>query len=462
MQVAATQASPSPASKQTRGALRSVLQANGLTPPPLKSAWTVGTASLVMYLFLIHSYKVPIVQEVLAIGIAGVLLFARPLRMAPSLTWYAAFLAWALITLPITPNVAVSWAAWVLAFKVWLIMFLVFNAVRTQGHLRLVMLAYLGFFALYPVRGTLFNFASGNESFGRYAWNFTFSNFNDLAALTIIPLGFAVDRLRSAEAKWVKLCALAGLLVLPFLVLITQSRGGMLGMAVFFIVLLARSRHRLRFIVALAAVGGIAVLFAPKAVMDRIVGMQYLTSTTTLSQSDASAEQRYQIALIAATVAKENPVLGVGIGAYPLAHARYALRRADWIGARGSRDSHNSYLHVLAENGVIGFGLFIMSFVTTLRELSRTARSVKNSQLPADKELRDRCLAFQATLAGLAVCGIFGTLDTMVFPFLLMAIIAAAVRMPRSGTAAVPAAVPAKSIPRFRGGWRPQSRAIAR
>ncbi|MGV3710154.1 MAG: O-antigen ligase family protein [Gemmatimonas sp.] len=421
--------------------------------------------SLVFYLFIIHSFKINAAQATLTIGLVGVALFSRPLRIAPAMTWYAVFLAWALVTMPVSDRFAVSWDAWFNAFKVWLIMLLIYNAVRTQGQYRLFMLAWLAMFAFYPVRGTLFNFASGNSHFGRYSWNFTFNNFNDLAAITLIPLAFAVDRLRSAEAKWIKLCALAGLVVLPFIVLITQSRGGMLGMAAFFLFMLARSRQRVRMVIALTVVAFGAVMFAPQAVWDRIVGMKALRSTETLDESDSSAQQRWVIMHVAATVAAAHPVVGVGIGAYPYTHQKFALRRAEWAIAQGQRDSHNTYLRVAAENGVLGLALFMMVFITTFNELRKTARSMKGSSDPNDREIAERCHAHQAAMVGLAVCAVFGSLDSMVFPFLLVATAATAVRLPRASTSqsqspsTVMDAQPQQ--PRFRGGWRPQMRPIA-
>ena len=123
-------------------------------------------------------------------------------------------------------------------------MFLALNAIRTPRQHRLVTLAWLGMFALYPVRGTLVNFLTGNGAFGRYGWNYQFGNFNDMAALTLIPLAMSMERLRAPEKRWVKICALFGVVALPFVILITQSRAGMLGLAAMMLFLLARSRFR--------------------------------------------------------------------------------------------------------------------------------------------------------------------------------------------------------------------------
>lgn len=442
-----------------------VAKAKALKTPSLKGAWSVGTITFIFYLFIIHSFKVNAAQATLVTGIVSVLLLARPLRISPSMKWYALFLVWSLITLPLSNKLAISWEAWLNVFKIWLICFMLYNIVRTPGQYRLIALAWLAMFAFYPVRGTLVNFLIGSSSFGRYAWNFTFSNFNDLAALTILPMALTTDRLRSSENKFIKLCALAGMLVLPFIVLITQSRGGLLGMGMFFAYMLARSKQKLRISLALVAIGFGAVMFAPQSAWERFAGMKNLTDTSNIQDADGSAAQRFTILKIALNVSKDNALVGVGIGAYPYSHALYALKRSEWASARGARDTHNTYVHVFAETGLIGFSLFFMTFFSAYKELASTARRLKKSTDPADKEMRDRCQAFQAGFVGFAVCAIFGSLDTMVFPFLFITLAAAAVRIPRASTAPVgptrAAPVPA-SMPRFRGGWRPpQTRAIA-
>lgn len=419
--------------------------------------WTVSLIALTGYLFVVHSYKLNIGSVCIVIGLLAVMLKERPILFSAPIKWYAAYLGWSLLLLPLSMDMGVSWQAWVDSLKLMLIMFLALNAIKNEKQHRVFTLAYLAFFAFYPVRGTLFNFLTGQSHFGRYAWNFTFSNFNDLAALTLIPLAFSIDRLRSAEKKWIKLCAAAGLLVLPFIILITESRGGMLGAAVFLLYLLARSRHRIRLGIALTVVGIGAAAFAPQSVWDRILGMQHLTSVETLGEADSSAEQRYLIWQVAGAVIKDNP-LGVGIGAYPLAHQRYARYKREWAFARGARDSHNAYLRIFAEGGIIALGLFMMIFVTSFRELMKTKRRLKNSALPEDKIVADRCLFYQAAFLGLAVCAVFGSLETVVFPFLLVSMSTTIGLIWGGGAMAQQAAKPARA----HRGTLVQTRAIAR
>ena len=389
---------------------------------------TMGTALLALYLFVVHSYKLPLGTAAIVGGLFVVGLTVRPLRACPPIYFYAAFLLWTLVTLPAAINVADAWLAWVELFKIFLIGCLAFNAIRTPAQHRFITLAWLGMFALYPVRGTLFNFAGGNATAGRYGWNFAFSNFNDMAALTLMPLAMSFERLRSFDKRWIKLCALAGVLSLPFVILITQSRAGMLGLATMFLYLFAGTKHKLRLGSSVVGIALVAVLFAPQGVWDRIRGMQYLTSVETLGQADASAEQRYVIWQVARSIIYNNPVIGVGIGNYPSAHGAYAPQKAEWTFARGNRDAHSTYLRVTAETGLIGLALYIMVFVSTFTDLQKKIKSVDIQNRPDRKVLRERFRTYQGALLGLAVCAIFGSLEAMVFPFFGAMLMAASTR----------------------------------
>ena len=420
--------SPRASTSFARPAARSNLRARLARRVEAGKGLTIGTAALALYLFVVHSYKLPLGTAAITGGLFAVGLTVRPLRACASIYYYAAFLAYTLVTVPASIDVATAWDAWVELLKIFLVGCLAYNAIRTPAQHRFVTLAWLGMFALYPVRGTLFNFAGGVSTAGRYGWNFSFSNFNDMATLTLMPLAMSFERLRSGDKAWVRLCALAGVLVLPFVILITQSRAGMLGLALMFLFLFAGTKHKLRLGLSVAGIGLVAVMFAPQDVWDRIRGMQYLTNVETLGQSDSSAEQRYIIWQVAENVVYEHPVIGVGIGTYPIAHGSYARKRTEWADARGNRDAHNTYLRILAETGPVGLVLYVMIFVTIFTDLQKKIKAIDRLNRPELKVARERCRMYEAALLGLAVCAIFGSLENMVFPFFGAMLIAASIR----------------------------------
>ena len=182
---------------------------------------------------------------------------------------------------------------------------------------------------------------------------------------------------------------------------------------------------------AIVGVSIVALAFAPQGVWDRIERMTYLTSVETLGQSDSSAEQRYTIWQVAEKIIADNPVLGVGMGAYGIVHERYARTRPEWAIAHGPRDTHSTYLHILAESGPLGLLLFLGIFLSAYWELFKTSRSIRNDSSPPAKLIKDRCQIYQSAFIGLSICAVFGSMESMVFPFLLISLAATSTRFGR-------------------------------
>jgi O-antigen ligase len=187
----------------------------------------------------------------------------------------------------------------------------------------------------------------------------------------------------------VKRAAQVGIVLLPLLILMTQSRGGFIALALFTIScivgqwsqlrrVLAPGR-RVRLVLTLLAVTAAVAFFAPNGVWERMAGLQHLTTTDQLGQVDqeGSARQRFEIWRVATKMIREHPLTGVGIGAYPLAHAVYAQGEEFDRTAAGTRDTHSTYLNVLAETGVPGAIAFLGLILSVLFFAERTRRQCK-------------------------------------------------------------------------------------
>src|SRR5690606_396077 len=151
-------------------------------------------------------------------------------------------------------------------------------------------------------------------------------NPNDLAALTLLQLGMALALYLREPKGWPRIAALAGIVLLPFIILLTQSRGAFLAIAAFGLLTIAGQRRRLRSLAIVAVIGAVVAMAAPDSLWERVGGLRNATNTENLQEvdSDGSAEQRYEIWKVARKIAREHPIIGVGVGAYPQAHLRYA------------------------------------------------------------------------------------------------------------------------------------------
>jgi O-antigen ligase len=380
----------------------------------------LGIVALVFYLWLIHSYKLAAGDIAVGLLAIGVLLRGGALRLPAPLIFFLALIVWSIFGFAVTDSTVVTSDAIINLSKLWIITFCVVNVVRTAAELRLVMISWLAFFALYPVRGAFYNqYICQCTEFGRVAWNYVFNNPNDLAALSIIPLGIAAGVATVERTKFFKLSALAGVGVLALLVMLTQSRGAILALGTSVLILPLTSRNKARDLLVLAALFGLAAFIAPKGVWTRVAGLTRASVSTGMAGVDreGSAESRWNMWMIAAVTARDNPVIGIGAGMMPAAHRREAARQGLDASSRGSRDTHSTYLRVAAEMGFPGLVFYLGiwgSLFWRVRTVRRGLRGIRQ---------REHQMLFYIELAMLSfmVASLFGTYGALAFTYLSIA-----------------------------------------
>ena len=393
---------------------------------------TLPFAGLAVYLWVIHSARLPIASHAIALGLFGLLLQAQPLRVPAPLAWFGGFFLWALATAPAAHFPDDTWDKLVDFGKLWLVFLLACNVARTKRQLQVLMITWLGIFAFYPVRGTLFNFVFRIGEFGRYAWNFIFSNPNDLAALTLPILAMSIAVLQGEKVKkkfkeggWIRLSALAGVIVLPFIIVVTQSRGGILALFTMGLLVLVQYRKEARTFAVFVLVAGVIGLAAPSSVWTRLGGLSNVgddSETAAQVDEEGSADQRLEIWRIAGGIIAENPVTGVGLGGYAKAHQQYALSSRYNSIARGTRDTHSIYLNVMAETGIVGFLLLMGMLITALWQGRAAARDLEARDPGAARQMKTLNIGLIAFMQA----GIFASLHRVAFLYVYLAILATA------------------------------------
>lgn len=397
--------------------------------PPLREEGgpvvTLAFVGLAVYLWVIHSYRLPIGTWGIVVGLFGLLLSQYRIRVPTPLLWFGGFILWGAITAPFAVHTSTTVDALENYLKLWLIALVSANVAHTRRQLYVLIVTWLGLFALYPLRGTFYNFLSGITHFGRTAWNFSFANPNDLASLTLPMLALAVMMLQSDRAaKWVRLSALAGVILLPLLIVVTQSRGGILALGTMGLLILAEYRRQARGIAIAALSAGVLLLVAPPESWQRLGGLTSVRSDQGLGAVDeeGSADQRFEIWRVAMAIARDHPVAGVGLGNYAEAHAQYASSTQFRPTARGRRDTHSIYLNALAETGLVGAGLLMMMFISALVLAVRRARLTARENPAAARQLKTLAIGLIAIMQA----GIFGTLHGVAFLYIYIGILGAA------------------------------------
>lgn len=318
----------------------------------------LAVGGLCVYTLTFVTTRLPLADVGIAIAALGVLLQASSFRFPAPLWLFIAYIAWSF-----AGSFGSSFPDTVLSLvmdqlKLLCVMIIIANVLRTEGQIRFFLFFYLACFMAYPGRGTIINYMIGNTLMGRAVGNALYANPNELATQTLFALGVSLGlAICSARQPIVRTLCFASALVLLVIILLTQSRGAVIGLALSMApVLLAIGWRQPGRMVASAMLLGIVFSIAvPSNVWNRLSGIGKLANTETIAEADieGSAAERYAIYQVALKIAKDNAILGVGLGNYGEANARYAPEL-------GKKDTHNTYLNLAAEVGVPGLLLWCL------------------------------------------------------------------------------------------------------
>lgn len=372
-------------------------------------------AAIILYLWVIHSYKLAIGDVAIGAALAAVVLGGR-IRIPTPLIFFAGFVAWSALGLVVSVDRQATYNELVLLVKVWLVIFVIFNGIQSAAQLRVLVIAWLGIFALYPLRGAFYNqFVCHCTPLGRVAWNFVFENPNDLAALSFLPLGLAVMVVLIESRKLWRNLALCGIMFIGLLIFLTQSRGAMIALILTAMwTILSRRRPRDLLVIAAAAV--VVWVAAPNTVWKRLTGLLNVSVEQGMRGVDQerSAESRWLIWKVAARVIQSEPATGVGLAMYPYHHGRTVRSVSNLPTIQGQRDAHSTYLRVGAETGLIGLGLYLAMCWSTFAYVRRVRKEIGNTRPREQQAL----LMLQLSLAALLIAAFFGSFGVFVYAYL--------------------------------------------
>jgi O-antigen ligase len=286
-----------------------------------------------------------------------------------------------------------------------IVMFLVIaGAVRTFRDVERLALVYFVATATYAAV-VLFRFQLGSGDDWRLGHLYDYDA-NDFATLiaTAMPLGLYFVLARRSLVT--RVLAVAGLIVLLIGEIRSGSRGGFLALiAVTLFVLFRFSAIRARARVAALAVI-LVVLVATSS--DRYWEQMQTVLNPHEDYNATSETGRLKIWGRGMTYLADHPVLGVGVGNFPVAEGTLspmAGRAAYGVGVRWGA-AHNSFVQVGAELGVPGL-LFLLgalgTALATLRGISRDARWARKSAIGIPRLAE----SLSASLVGFAVGGFF-------------------------------------------------------
>jgi len=374
--------------------------------------WSLALIGLCVFTFSVVTVRLPGAEAGVAIAVVGLILQRDKVRVPFPIWLYGAFVLWASVGSYVSPYSTDPLTQVLERLKLLVIMLIVVNALRTEGQIRFYLLFFLACFVLSPVRGTLMG---GDTIFGRARWNQIYSNPNDLAALCVLALGMALGLTYSEQPRiLVRLGGAISAFLLLVVILLTQSRGAFIGLVAGFgpAMIWSALKRPGRMLVSTAVLALVIGYTIPADVWERLAGIEKMTSTSTIAEADpeGSAEQRFGIQQAAWKIFLDNPVLGVGLGNYPLVNGLYAPQL-------GPRDTHNTYLNLAAEVGLPGLMIWCALVWSVLRYAYRSRRQAVPGALATQQSWVERALW------GFLVAGMFGTYGARTFPYLILAVL---------------------------------------
>jgi len=227
-------------------------------------------------------------------------------------------------------------------------------------------------------------------------------NANDLGAIIVQALPFAViPAIMAGKHFSRKVIAVATVPILMIGLWLTQSRGSMMAVMVSIVTYFTiKTKNKKRAAVMITVL--VPLMFAVYSA---------LSLGRNSADLDGSSDSRKAFVIAGINMGIHNPLMGVGLGNFPLRWESYAIGK---VVETGARTAHNTWVLTFAETGLPGLILFICLFVSTFRKGLLT------------QHLHPELLA---SLTGYAVAMSFLSHTYTFFPYILFALIIASAKI---------------------------------
>jgi len=259
--------------------------------------------------------------------------------------------------------------------KIMVMTVLTIYLVTSMKKLKYLLLVTAFSFGVLALKGTVFGILTGGQFRVWGPPNSFIADNNDfgLALNMTIPMLFFLAR--EEENRRLRMILWITFACCAFAVLLTYSRGALLGLTAIMAILALRSRHKLAsaFLVVFALF--LVISFAPPAWMARM--QAFLGGTL-----DESAQERLTSWAFAWNLAKSYPITGAGFECFtPNLFAVFSPRDPrTWLAGHTSSGPHSIYFQVMAEQGFVGLAAFLGLLTSCILSARRLRKRVTGSQ----------------------------------------------------------------------------------
>ncbi|MFH1097648.1 MAG: O-antigen ligase family protein [Candidatus Desantisbacteria bacterium] len=300
---------------------------------------------------------------------------------------------------------AVSWKSNKDFIELIIIFFVFVNLINSPKRLNIVFWLIAipcGYLALQGCRSYFLEGANRLENIGEAQ----IKGSNELSSAIAMVIPFLFYKFFSKK-KWEKMFAF---LIFPiiFCIVIASSRGASLQVALMIILILFKTKLSPKVLISVGIVVLIALIFAPSQYWGRMKTLEHC-------DQEGSASVRVELYKTGWRMWKDYPVLGVGPDNF-----RYMCKKYYQGTGTNVRVSHNTYIQLLSETGIIGF-LFYMGFIFLILKDLRFVR--KHAPFEIDGiQVKNIAFALEISLYGFLLYWMFGNRVYYVLPYFFYAL----------------------------------------
>ena len=238
---------------------------------------------------------------------------------------------------------------------------------------------------------------------------------NDFCMALNMILPFSLFGIFSAKTKSGKMYCIFITCFFLFVVILTQSRGGFVGLVAVAVYCWLRTKKKvvLAFMMGLLVV--FALLIAPTEYWEEV---KSINDESTMTYGTGG--QRIYAWKLGWKMFIDNPIMGVGQGNYPwnVMEAEEQMGMSWQTRSLSGRAAHSLYFTLLPELGLIGTILYGMMLIYSLKDLKYLKNISKMRQKALSKDDSNRiyylALACEGSLVGFLVSSVF--ISTLYYP----------------------------------------------
>jgi O-antigen ligase/Tfp pilus assembly protein PilF len=282
-----------------------------------------------------------------------------------------------------------------------LLYFIIINNIHRKQQINRILTVLLILGGVFGIYGILqyngIDFSIWAENVGRFQVFGLFGNVNYFAEYLIVPLPIAVSLFLVSQNKFKRILLLIGILAMGTTLMLTFTRSSYLGFGIsiifmFSLFLLSQGRNFIKnnrkiFIIVLAAIIIMTFIFTVPTPLNKdgtfISKIKSRLSFAALSQSKP-IKRRIATWKFTALMIKDHFLIGSGIGTFKYNTLKYQAKFFEQGDNRSiypygfAEKSHNEYLQLWAELGIIGLLIFIWLLICYFNYGIKLLRRIKS------------------------------------------------------------------------------------